>query len=110
MNRIRHNDTVRVVAGKDKGTKDRPTEGRVIRVYPKDDRVLIEGVNRATKHRPLRTSRRGGQEGGITHEEVSVHASNVMPVCPSCGAPTRVGTRVVDGRRERFCRKCDSEF
>ena len=110
MNRIKKNDTVRVIAGKDRGTKDKPKDGRVIRVYPKQDRVLVEGVNRATKHTQVRTGRRGAQEGGISHEEVPIPASNVMPVCPSCGVPTRVGSREVDGQRTRFCRKCDSEF
>jgi len=110
MERVRKNDTVRVISGKDRGTKQRPKEGRVIRVYPKSERVLVEGVNRATKHAPVRTGRRGAQEGGITHEEMPIHVSNVMPVCPSCTTPTRVGTREVDGQRTRFCRKCDSEF
>lgn len=110
MNRIKKNDTVRVIAGKDRGTKDRPKDGRVIRVYPKTDRVLVEGVNRATKHARVTTGRRGAQEGGITHEEVPIPASNVMPVCPACGVPTRVGSRTVDGQRTRVCRKCDSEF
>ncbi|MEX0658435.1 MAG: 50S ribosomal protein L24 [Egibacteraceae bacterium] len=110
MNRVKKNDTVRVIAGKDRGTSERPKEGRVIRVYPKQDRVLVEGVNRATKHTQLRTGGRGAQEGGISHEEAPIPLSNVMPVCPSCGAPTRVGTRVVDGARTRYCRKCESEF
>lgn len=110
MERVKRNDTVRVIAGKDRGTKDRPRDGRVIRVYPKSGRVLVEGVNRATKHTQLRTGRRGAQEGGITHEEVPIPLSNVMPICPSCGEPTRVGTRVVDEARTRYCRKCDSEF
>ena len=110
MNRIKRNDTVRVIAGKDRGPKDRPRDGRVIRVYPKTGRVLVEGVNRATKHTQLRTGSRGAQEGGITHEEMPIPLSNVMPICPSCGEPTRVGTREVAGQRARYCRKCDSEF
>jgi large subunit ribosomal protein L24 len=105
MQRVKRNDTVRVLSGKDAGK-----EGRVVRVFLKSDRVLVEGVNRVTKHRRMRTTRTGAQEGGIVHEEAPLHASNVMPVCPSCGAPTRVGARVVDGRKSRICRKCDSEF
>lgn len=105
MNRLKRNDTVKVISGKDAGK-----EGRVVNVYPANDRVMVEGVNRATKHERVRTSRRGGQEGGISHVERPVDASNVMPVCPSCDEPTRVGTREVDGQRTRYCRRCDSEF
>lgn len=105
MQRIKKNDTVRVIAGKDRGK-----EGRVVQVYPRDDRVLVEGINVATKHRRMQTTRAGGQEGGIVHEEMPLHSSNVMPVCPSCDQPTRVGTTVVDGTRTRYCRKCESEF
>ena len=103
--RIRRNDTVMVISGKDAGK-----EGRVVHVYPERDKVMVEGVNRVTKHKPVRASRRGAQEGGITHEEAPIHASNVMPVCPSCDEPTRTYSKVVDGKRVRACRKCDGEF
>ncbi len=103
--RIRKNDTVKVISGKDAGK-----EGRVVRVYADSNRVMIEGVNRVTKHQRVRTTRRGAREGGITHEEAPIDMSNVMPVCPSCGHPTRVGTTVIDGKRMRQCRKCESEF
>ena len=103
--RIRKNDTVKVISGKDAGK-----EGRVVHVYPKTGRVMIEGVNRVTKHQRVRSTRRGAQEGGITHEEAPIDASNVMPICPSCGKPARVGTKVIDGNRHRVCRRCDGEF
>lgn len=103
--RIRRDDTVKVVTGKDAGK-----QGRVVRVYPGRDRVLVEGVNVVTRHQRTRMTRQGAREGGITHVEAPVHTSNVMPVCPSCGAPTRVGVRVVDGKRARHCRRCDAEF
>jgi len=105
MNRVKRDDTVRVISGKDAGK-----EGRVVRVYPDRDKVMVEGVNRMTKHKRVGRTRAGAMEGGITHEEAPIHVSNVMPVCPSCGKPTRVGTRVVDGKRVRYCRKCESEF
>jgi large subunit ribosomal protein L24 len=105
MNRIKKNDTVVVISGKDKGK-----QGRVVNVYPKADKVMVEGVNIATKHRRVEMTSRGGREGGIIHVEVPIQASNVMPVCPKCDEPTRVGARVVDGEKMRFCRKCDSEF
>lgn len=105
MNRVKRNDIVRVISGKDAGK-----EGRVVRIYPDRDKVMVEGVNRVTKHQRVRATRAGAQEGGITHEEAPFQLSNVMPVCPSCGAPTRVGSRIVEGKRARYCRKCDSEF
>ena len=105
MQRIKKDDTVRVIAGKDRGK-----EGRVIRYLPREDRVLVEGINVATKHRRMQTTRAGAQEGGIVHEEAPLQASNVMPICPSCGAPTRVGVTYVDGEKNRFCRKCEAEF
>lgn len=105
MQRVKRNDTVRVISGKDAGK-----EGRVVRVLPARQRVMVEGVNRVTKHKRVQQTRRGAQEGGITHEEAPIHISNVMPVCPKCGAPTRVGARVIDGKKHRVCRKCDSEF
>jgi large subunit ribosomal protein L24 len=105
MERVKRNDTVRVISGKDAGK-----EGRVVRVYPQRDRVMVEGINVATKHERVRTSRRGAQEGGISHVEVPLHLSNVMPVCPSCGAPTRVGARTVADKKVRYCKKCESEF
>lgn len=105
MNRVKRNDTVKVISGKDAGK-----EGRVVRVYPERERVMVEGVNRVTRHEKVRRTRRGGQEGGITKVEAPVHLSNVMPICPKCGQPTRVGSRVVDGTRSRYCRKCDADF
>ncbi len=105
MNRVKKDDTVRVISGKDAGK-----EGRVVRVYPRKDRVMVEGVNRVTKHQRQQRTRAGAQEGGIVHEEAPVHLSNVMPVCPSCGKAVRVGVKIVAGERQRFCRKCESEF
>jgi len=105
MKRVKRDDTVRVISGKDAGK-----EGRVVRVYPERDKVMIEGVNRMTKHSRLGRTRSGAMEGGITHEEAPIHVSNVMPICPSCGKPTRVGSRIVDDKRVRYCRKCESEF
>jgi large subunit ribosomal protein L24 len=105
MERVKRNDTVRVLSGKDAGK-----DGRVVRVYPKTNKVFVEGVNVATKHKRVQHTRRGAQEGGISHEEMPLPLSNVMPVCPSCDKPTRVGAKVVDGQKVRICRKCEAEF
>jgi large subunit ribosomal protein L24 len=104
VNRVKRDDTVKVISGKDAGKS-----GRVVRVYPSDDRVLVEGVNRVTRHEKTRMTRQG-RTGGITTIEAPIHLSNVMPICPSCGEPTRVGSRIVNEKRTRYCRKCDAEF
>jgi large subunit ribosomal protein L24 len=91
---IRRGDTVVMVAGPHKGRR-----GRVMRVYPKTDRILVEGVNMIKKHqRP--TSR--NQQGGIVEREAPVHMSNVMAWCESAGRPTRILLkRLEDGSRVR---------
>jgi large subunit ribosomal protein L24 len=105
MQRVRRDDQVQVISGKDRGKT-----GRVLRVWPDRDRVLVEGINMATKHRRVQRTRAGAQEGGIVTEEAPLHLSNVMPICNDCDKPTRVGTRVVDGVRVRVCRACDAEL
>ena len=104
--KIRRGDNVRVMTGKDSGK-----EGKVLAVFPRDNRLIIENVNMVKRHMKLRAARgRGGQEGGIIQKEAPVHASNVQIVCPSCG-PTRVGYRITeDGVKTRVCRKCGGEL
>jgi large subunit ribosomal protein L24 len=103
--KIRRGDQVRVMTGKDRGK-----EGKVLATFPKDDRVIIEGVNLVKRHLKLRAARgRAGQEGGIITKEAPVHISNVQIVCPSCG-PTRIGYQIKDGAKVRVCRKCDGEI
>ena len=109
MQRVRKDDRVMVIAGKDAGRI-----GRVIRVFPDADRVLVEGVNFVKRHEKIRMSRRGSQEGGIVETEAPIHLSNVQPVCPSCDRAVRVGFKLVDeGERRskaRVCRKCSATF
>ena len=105
MQRVRRDDRVQVIAGKDAGKS-----GRVLRVWPKQQRVLVEGLNLATKHMRVQRTRTGAQEGGIVQEEAPIHLSNVMPICDSCDKPTRVGSKVVDDVRVRVCRACDAEL
>ena len=109
MQRIRKDDQVKVIAGKDAGRT-----GRVVKVLRARDRVLVEGVNRVRKHQ--RAQSRGGQtvEGGIIETEAPLHISNVMPICPSCGEATRVGYAYeTEGDRRsksRVCRRCSATF
>ena len=109
--KIKKGDTVVVIAGKDKGAK-----GKVIAAYPRQDKVLVEGVNRIKKHERIRTTQRGAKTGGIVTQEAPVHVSNVQVVCPSCGQATRVAHRRSEPddagkiRSVRVCKRCDSEL
>ncbi len=97
---IRRNDNVVVTTGKDRGKR-----GRVLKVLPADNRVVVEGVNFISRHTRPNPSK--NIKGGIVKREASLHASNVQIVCPECSAPTRVGHRILgDGRKVRICRKC----
>ena len=96
---IRKNDTVLVIAGKDRGKK-----GRVRFVYPKKERLLVEGINFVKKH-----SRAQGavRQAGIIEREAPINSSNVMLICNKCNKPARVGSRfLADGRKVRFCQSC----
>jgi large subunit ribosomal protein L24 len=109
MRRIRKDDQVKVIAGKDAGRT-----GRVVKLFEDRDRVLVEGVNYVKKHQRIQSQRGGAQEGGIIETEAAVHISNVLPVCPSCGEATRVGyVYETEGDRRskvRACKKCDATF
>ncbi len=97
--KVKKGDTVVVIAGKDKGAK-----GKVIAAYPRQDKVLVEGVNRVKKHERIRTTQRGAKTGGIVTQEAPIHVSNVM-VVDSDGKPTRVGYRTDDnGQKVRVAR------
>ncbi|GID96941.1 50S ribosomal protein L24 [Amorphoplanes digitatis] len=89
--KIKKGDTVVVIAGKDKGAK-----GKVIAAFPRQDKVLVEGVNRIKKHERIRTTQRGSKTGGIVTQEAPVHISNVQ-IVDSEGNPTRVGYRTDEG-------------
>lgn len=96
---IRVNDTVEVIAGDESGTR-----GRVLRVDRKGGKIVVEGINRASKH--VRRSQRNPQ-GGRLSKEMAIDLSNVLLVCNACGQPTRTGARyLADGSKERFCKKC----
>ena len=98
---IRRNDTVLVTAGKDRGKR-----GRVLKINPDTNRVLVEGVNFISRH--TRPNPGKNIKGGIMKREAPLHASNVQLVCPECGARTRIGRKILgDGRKVRTCRKCE---
>jgi large subunit ribosomal protein L24 len=105
--KIRKGDQVEIIAGKEIGA-----QGRVLEVIPKKNKVLIEGINRVTRHEPIRPAAgRGGQQGGISHKEAAVDISNVALLCPTDGR-ARVGYRVEaeTGAKVRVCKKCGTEL
>lgn len=110
---IKTGDTVVVIAGKDRFTKDKkgnivPTTGKVIKVYPKTNRVLVEGVNIVKKHqKPTQAN----QNGGIIEKEAPIDASNVMLLDPKENKPTRVGIKIDEnGKKIRVSKKSGYEF
>ena len=106
--KIRQDDTVRVITGKDKGKT-----GRVLRVDPKKDKVYVEGANiikRHTRPRSLRDTQRAQELGGIVEKEGPIHVSNVMLIDPDSGEPTRVAVKREGGRRVRVAKKSGKEI
>ena len=101
--RIRKNDQVRVISGEFKGKK-----GKVLKVFPENKRIIVEGVNFIKKH--TRPSQQNPQ-GGIVEKEGPIHVSNVMVMCPKTNVPTRIGTNVIYDdqhrkyKRVRVCKK-----
>ena len=103
--KIKKGDTVVVIAGKDKGAK-----GKVIAAYPRQDKVLVEGVNRVKKHERIQTTQRGAKTGGIVTQEAPIHISNVQ-IVDDQGKPTRIGYRIDDnGQKIRVARRSGKDL
>lgn len=96
---VKKGDLVQVISG-----KDRDKRGKVLQVLPRDGKVVVEGVNIVKKHtKPTREM----PQGGVVERPAPLALSKVLPVCPSCERPTRVGHEVTpDGARLRVCRRC----
>ncbi|HFC10461.1 MAG TPA: 50S ribosomal protein L24 [Chloroflexi bacterium] len=99
--KIRKGDTVLVIAGRDKGKK-----GEVIRVLPRERRVVVQGVNIRKKHQQQVQAQGQTITPGIIEFEAPIDISNVMLVCPKCGEATRVGVHRTEGIAERYCKRC----
>ena len=100
---IKRDDKVIVLSGKDKGK-----EGKVLVASPKTNKVIVEGVNVATKHQK---ARRQGEESGIIKVETPIHACKVQLVCPKCGKATRPAHKMLaDGKKVCVCKKCGAEI
>jgi large subunit ribosomal protein L24 len=99
---VRKNDRVQVISGADAGKS-----GRVLEVFPKKNRVLVEHVHIIKRH--TRPNPQKQIKGGIAEKEASIHLSNVQLICPTCNAPKRVGIQIAaDGRKQRVCKKCST--
>lgn len=100
MYKIRREDTVQVIKGKDAGKK-----GRVLKIFSASNKALVEGINMAKKHK---RQTRQDQQGGIVSIELPISISNLMFSCKNCGRPARVGFKVLaDGSKSRFCKSCN---
>lgn len=103
--KIRKGDVVEVISGRwdDKGKR-----GEVIKVLPKETRIVVQGVNLRKKHQSQVQTQGRTMTPGIIEIEGSVHVSNVMLVCPKCDEPTRVGIQREDGEAIRICKQCEA--
>ena len=96
--KIRKGDTVQVLSGNDKGKT-----GEVLEVMPKQEKIVVKGVNVRKKHvKP----RKQGEEGGIISVECGIHSSKVNVLCPKCNKPARIGYKMEKDSKVRVCKKC----
>lgn len=103
MNKIKRNDNVQVLSGKDRGK-----QGQVRRVIGKEERAIVTGLNIAKRHRRPRTAQ---ESGGIVEIEAPLHLSKLMVICPNCGKPARLGVHEKEaGKRVRYCKKCKEDI
>lgn len=99
MLRIRKDDIVKVLAGKDKGKS-----GKVIMVFPKENRAIVQGINFVKKHA---RRRRQDEQSGLVHKEAPIQISNLGIICKKCNKAARIGVDILgDGTRSRYCKRC----
>jgi len=100
--KIKKDDTVLIICGKDKGKK-----GKVLEIFPRENRIVVEGVNIVRKHRRPRNE---GEKGQIIEIVKSIDISNVKLVCPKCGQSTRVGYKIIEKKKYKIYKKCQQEI
>lgn len=100
--KIKKGDQVLVISGKDKGRKS-----KIIKVFPKERKVIVEGINLRKKHIKPKKS---GEKGQIVETPASLNVSNIKLICSKCGKPTRVGYKMEGKRKYRICKKCKQEI
>ncbi len=99
---VRRDDNVVVISGRDKGKK-----GKVLSVQPKSGKLIVEGIQVASRHTK---PRKEGEEGGILKKETPIYACKVMVVCPKCNKPTRVAHKLDGDKKVRVCKHCGAEL
>jgi len=100
--KIKKNDQVLVISGKDKGRK-----GKIVRTFRKEGKIVIEGINIKKKHvRP----KKQGEKGQIVEIPAPIDASNVKLICNKCKKATRAGYKILDKKKYRICKECDEEI
>ena len=100
--KIHKNDQVLIISGKDRGKK-----GKVLDVFTQEGKIVVEGVNMRKKNAK---PKRSGEKGQLVHVPAAFSASNAALICPKCGKFTRVGYKILDKKKYRICKKCQSEF
>ncbi len=100
--KIKKGDTVLIISG-----KDRKKKGKILQVFSKENRILVEGINLRKKHRKPRKS---GEKGQIIQLPAPIDVSNVKLLCPKCGKATRVGYKLGEKKKYRICKKCEQEI
>lgn len=100
--KIKKGDTVLIIKGKDKGK-----QGKVAKALPKENRIIVEGLNLVKKHiKP----KRAGEKGRIIEISAPLYISKVKLICPLCKQPTRIGYTFINGEKKRMCKKCKGSF
>lgn len=100
--KIKRGDTVLIIKGKDKGKS-----GKVIKVFPKENRIIVEGLNLVRKHlKP----KRAGEKGQIVEKPAPLYVSKVKLICPLCKKPTKIGYALINDIKKRKCKKCQGTF
>lgn len=100
--RIKKGDNVKVLSGKDRGKS-----GKVVRVYPVTERVIVENINLVKKHKK---SRQSNEQSERITMPAPISLSNVLLICPKCSKVTRTGVKIVAGKKVRVCKKCEAEI
>ena len=100
--KIKKSDNVLIITGKDKGRK-----GKVLKAFPREGRIIIEGINIRKKHvKP----KRSGEKGQVVQVPLAIDVSNVKLLCPKCGKAARVGYKLTEDKKQRICKKCGEKI
>ena len=100
--KIKKGDTILVISGKNKGKK-----GKILRAFPKERKVLIDGVNLMKKHqKPKKT----GEKGQIIEKPAPISVSNTKLICSKCSKAVRVGYKIINNKKYRICKKCNKQI